>query len=466
MSKIEANLQQNLTQALNLTPQMIQSMKVLQMNDLELSVYVSQIQETNPFLEVDLPEDERLEEDDILVDECYTDEQNSPGKAGDDGFLDLTAAKETLQDHLIFQLMGTDLSQKEYSNCECLIYSIDDRGYLLTSVEEAAEDLGETVENMNKALKIVQTFDPAGVGARDLKECLRLQAQSMGVLSDEMIMVIDHGLDDLRNGNVRDAARSTGLSRSTLEKCLAILREMEPFPGRSFSSQTPVQYIIPDVEVVRFDDGEQGSDVLEIRTINRYMPSVRISHLYDEIKEKLTDSPELREYVRKNMEEAQDLISCIRRRESTLLRITRFLATYNKIFFLEPEGLLRPLTMEQVAEELRISPSTVSRAVSGKYLQCGRGVLPLRQFFSAGYREKRDTDDVADGGTGAVESVSAVSVREEIKKLVSHEDPRHPLSDEKIRGLLQEKGIEISRRTVAKYRGIMGIGSASERKVR
>lgn len=467
MSKIETGLQQNLTQSLKLTPQMLQSMKVLQMNNLELSVYVSQLQEGNPFLEADLPAEDLLpDENDVIAGEIC-DEDDFSGKSEKRDLQEFATAAETIQDHLMGQLAGIDLSPEEYRNCEFLIYSVDDRGYMVTSVEEAAEDLGVTADSVEKALKIVQSFDPAGAGARDLKECLRLQARSMGVLSDDMRKVIDLGLDAMKNGSIQDAVKAAGVRRSSLEKCLRLLREMEPIPGRSFSSCTPVQYVIPDVEVICIEGscgGGARSD-LEVRLRSGSIPSVRISELYDEVKDRVAESPELREYVTRNMNEARDLIACIHRRETTLLRIIRFLATYQKNFFRDPEGHLRPLTMEQTAEELDLSPSTVSRAVSGKYLQCGRGVFPLRQFFSEGFSGKKDASAGA-GGKTAEDEISAVSVRAMIRKLIEQEDPHHPLSDEKIRQRLMETGVDISRRTVAKYRGMLGIGGASERRVR
>lgn len=439
------------------------------MNNLELSVYVSQVQEANPFLETELPADEQLQdEDDVILGESYYDEDGALRKAEKSDLQEFAAAAETLQDHLIGQLAGISLSPVEYRNCEFLIYSVDDRGYLITSVEEVAEDLGETVENVEKALGILQGFDPAGVGARDLKECLRLQAYSMNVMSDVMLKVIDIGLDALKNGNIQDAVKATGVKRSRLEKCLSLLREMEPVPGRSFSSGTPVQYVTPDVEIINIGDAHGGENVnagFEVRLRGDSIPAVRISELYDEVKDRMAGSPELREYVMKNMNEARNLIASIHHREGTLLRIIRFLATYQKSFFQNPEGHLRPLTMEQTAEELDLSPSTVSRAVSGKYLQCERGTFSLRQFFSEGFGGKNTPVYAGLDATG-IEEISAVSVRAMIRKLIEQEDPRHPLSDEKIRSILLEKGLDISRRTVAKYRVMLGIGGASERRVR
>lgn len=468
-----------------MTPAMLQSIRILQMNTMELSEYIAAEVETNPVLEELMPRAELISSDQLqehminrsedpfdAYDRCdryercdYLSGRNpSAGEEGNDAsaFEKYVHQEETLREHLSGQLASLKLPTSTLRACEYLIGSLDDNGYLpaenewmeatLGTADSRSDDLEEPErEAYHRALEIIQGMDPAGVGARNLPECLKLQLKERNQLTPDLEMLIDTMLEDIATDKYGKIAKAFGITKEEAQRLAGIIRELEPKPGRRFSDGQAIPFLVPDVIV------EKIGEELNVRLNENAMPRLQVSGYYRDLLARNKRDRELYTYLSDRFRSADSLLQGIEQRSETLLRITDAILRHQRAFFEPGNKFLSPLTMQEVADELQLNVSTVSRGVDGKYMECDGGIFSLRHFFGTG---------VAISGVGTKESgnISSVTVRQMMVDLIRDEDKSHPLSDQKIADWLIANGVHISRRTVAKYREAEGIEAASKRR--
>jgi RNA polymerase sigma-54 factor len=481
-------LRQNLklSQQLIMTPQLQQAIKLLQLSRLELVDMVNQEMEENPLLEEvvsdedpeaekkiepeqteegdreDLKTVERTEEltgegdgreefdwENYLEDYgpmgVTYDRQEGTAPAWDN----LMVVKSSLTDHLIWQLRLSNFSEAEKRIAEQIIGNLDQNGYLAASLEEIAGQ--EKVETgfVEEVLKKVQEFDPLGIAARDLRECLLIQAKMTGESRPLVERIIVDFLKDLEMKNYAQIVRKLKVKLSDVLAAVALITNMDPRPGSVYNEER-IQTLIPDVYV--FKAGDEYKVVLN----DDGMPRLRISNFYREIMSGQSSGQTTengKRYIKEKVQSATWLIKSIQQRQKTIYRVAESIVRHQRDFFDQGIGSLRPLILRDIAADVEMHESTISRVVTSKYMHTPRGIFEMKYFFGSSIHRN--------GG----EDVAAKSVQEDIRKIVSTEDTRKPFSDQDIVTLLQkDSGIAIARRTVAKYREIMGILPSSRRK--
>jgi len=351
----------------------------------------------------------------------------------------------TLSEHLLNQLHLTWLSEKEMEIGEYIIWNINEDGYLSCDVEVIAENLGVTPEEVEKVLKVIQTFEPVGIGARNLQECLLIQLKSRKG-SKEAIEIIQNYFDDFKNKRFEKIAKSMNISLRRVKMALQEISKLNPKPGEGYISQAE-NYVIPDVIIERVDDDF-------IVTLNEHnIPHLRISNAYKRMLADQSGVPkEVKEYIRKRIESARWLINSIHQRRVTIIKVVQAILNRQREFFERGGGPLKPMILKDIAEDVGLDISTVSRVTSGKYVQTDFGVFELRYFFSERLQ------------TSSGEEVSNKQIKDRIREIIENENPRRPLTDQEIVDILAKEGFLIARRTVAKYREQMRIPVARLRR--
>ena len=451
-----------------LSPQLQQSLLVLQTPLLELRNLVQQEMETNPVLE-ELPDEpgsdaqnegEPSVEDNFKnefeklasLDQEWRDYMAQSASSSTDGFrssreaqdkrqflFDSIAVQETLQQNLLGQLNQTALNTGDRKTAELIIGNIDDNGFLQSTAEEMTLNSGIPKEDFEKMLALIQSFYPPGVGARDLRECLLIQLKREGKESSLEYKVVSEHMDDLGRRRFPEIARRIGISVDEVQKAADNIGRLNPRPGQVFAA-SPQNYVLPDVTVEKVD-GEY-----QIILNNEQIPHLRISNLYkDIIASGNTQSSEVKDYIRDKIRSGKFLIRSIHQRQQTISNIAQQIIARQRDFLEHGPSQLKPMTMGEVADAVGVHETTVSRAVSGKYMATPQGVFEMKYFFTPGYQ------------TATGESLSNTSVKEAILDLVKREDGNEPLSDNEIVEILSERGIPIARRTVAKYRTELNI---------
>lgn len=459
------------SQKLTMTPELIQAIQILQFNSQELENYVQEELMQNPVLEYEAGEDRRDREQEVSKSESldkkeaeeadfdlrekvkeaeYDDisyKQWEHRKDNDEPtFEQFVSKEETLEDYLLLQLTFSKLKGDDMKVGRYLIESIDENGYLTSELPKVAKMFKVSEEHVEKILDVIQTFEPAGVGARTLKECLILQLASKGLLEDSVEYIILHHLEDIGENKLSKVSKETGLTVAQVQMITDLIRTLEPKPGRRFSSGETVKYVVPDV-VVEKVDGEY-----QVVTNEGTIPRLMVSSYYMSLAKKASEDAELSKYLSDKYNSAMWLIKSIEQRRQTIYNVVASVVEYQKEFLDKGPKYLKTLTLKQVAEALNIHESTVSRSINGKYMQTPRGVFEIKYFFSSGVT-----------GAGG-EGMSSNSIKTFIKEIVESEDPKKPYSDQDMVEILSQKGIEISRRTVAKYREGMNILSSSKRR--
>ncbi|KPK99987.1 MAG: hypothetical protein AMK75_06055 [Planctomycetes bacterium SM23_65] len=453
-------------QTMKLAPQIIQSIEILQLPLLALEERLQTELTENPVLEMEqkrddaTPDDEKEELPDPFdaLGEDWRDHfsqwsSRSVRHVERDRKLDAmqnTSARGiSLQDHLLAQLTLLEITPRQHEICENLICNIDTNGYLQYPLAEIVPTIGlpdVTFEEAEEALRIVQSLEPPGVGARDLTECLLLQLDpddAHFVLKAELIQ--SH-LEDIRTNRFPQIVRETGRTLEEIKKAVDFILTLTPKPGALFDITEPA-YILPDVIV------EEGTDdQLEVKLQESGMPRLIISPFYRRILSSDSNNPTTKEYIRKKIQSARWLIDSIEQRRTTLLRVAKTIVTAQKEFMKKGTVHLKPLRMQEVARKVGVHVSTVSRAIANKYMQTPQGIFEMRYFFTGGTPK-------SGGGYTSWESV-----RDRIGRLVEDEDTHEPLSDEEIAKRLVTQGVDVSRRTVTKYRKAMDIPSSRQRR--
>ena len=366
----------------------------------------------------------------------------------------LVSRGETLQVHLEEQLRWYDFSSEMHEMILRLINNLDSNGYLSCPLEELLIHPSdkEELELAQRALKVVQKFDPEGVGARDLRECLLLQIPAGAPHEKELKRIIRDHLEDLEKNSFPQISKATGYSFSLIQELLDELRRLNPRPG-SIYADLENRPIIPDVIVDELEDG-----ALAVHLPDSPGTSLRINPYYqDLLKEKGTDK-ETKKYLRDNLGEAKWLIDAVRQRKLTLMRVTQEIVNYQKDFFIHGPHAIKPLKLQQIADRLQVHITTVSRACDGKWIQTPQGIYPLKRFFTGSLSSSSSSDEEEQ------DTVAQAAARSKLREIIDAEDKKKPLSDEEIVILMEKAGIKLSRRTVTKYRAALNIPGSRQRK--
>ena len=457
--KMGYNLQLEQSQKLIMTPQLQQAIQILQLNSLELDQFVKQQMESNPFLEINEEHggDEKYSEEHQpkQIDwKEYTEnysrdshDKNSSyyNQENDFNYESIVSEQTTLREHLIMQFNITRLDKKYYEIGEYIIDSLDENGYLTQSIQEIAKEAGFGEGTVEKVLKIVQTFDPPGVAARTLKECLLIQLSHFGLDSPEVIQVVDTYLEEIAQNKYPYIAKQLKISVEEVQDICDLIRTLEPKPGRKFSEASH-SYIIPDAVIKEIGD----EFVIIINDSNS--PRLMIRDDYRRLLASGDENNETCRYINDKLNAAAWLIRSIEQRRQTIYKVIEIILQKQKPFFKYGKKHLKPMTLKEIADEVEVHESTVSRATNGKYVETPMGTFELKYFFTSGI----------EGSNG--EGVSAESVKSFIRDIVAAENPNKPLSDSKIAEMLNKKGMQVSRRTVAKYRDDLLIAASSKRK--
>jgi RNA polymerase sigma-54 factor len=480
-------LKQNLklSQQLVMTPQLQQAIKLLQLSRLELTDLITQEMEENPLLEEiaseEYPEDKTVPESDTVEiadrEEIKAVERTEEITGEGDGkeefdwnsYLEdygptgvrydrkddeapswdnMLMVKPSLTDHLMWQLKLSRITDAEMKIGEQIIGNLDGNGYLAASIEEIAKQEGVEESFVEGVLKKIQEFDPPGIAARDIKECLLIQARILGVMTPLVESIINEHLKDLETKNYSNISRKLKVPLSEILQAVCIISSMDPKPGSVYTEER-IDTITPDVYV--FKAGDEYKIILN----DDGLPKLRISNFYKEImggSNTYPDAESSRKYIRERMQSATWLIKSIQQRQRTIYKVTESILKLQRDFFDYGINYLRPLVLRDIADDVEMHESTISRVVTNKYMHTPRGIFELKYFFSS--RIQKTSGD----------AVASKSVKEEIRNIVSAENPKKPYSDSDIVDLLKKSGISIARRTVAKYREMMGVLPSSKRK--
>ncbi|MDF2949260.1 MAG: rpoN [Sedimentibacter sp.] len=464
----ELNLSQ--TQKLIMTPELRQAIQILQFNNVELMEFIYKQLEVNPFLEsVDNknqeiganedaePEnnfeksDSREEIDWKEITEKYDDLSYKAYEKNVDSdekqsFESYTSKKMSLKDHLMVQLGVSVITNKEKRIGEFIIESLDNKGYLGCSLQDISLLINEDVIEVERVLRLVQTFDPIGVAARSLSECLMIQLKEKGIQDKNAYIIAEHYLEDIATNKIQKIAKELKISISRVQSICDIIKMLEPKPSRGFIVDSDnIRYIVPDVTIENIN----GEYIIIVN--DNSLPTLTISNYYKSMINNLDDK-EANKFLSDKLNSSMWLIKSIEQRRMTLYKVTESILKFQRKFFDEGKTALKPLVLKDVADDIGVHESTVSRATNGKYVQTPRGLFELKYFFASSINE-------TDG-----DGISSTSVKTHIQKLINEENTQKPLSDQKIAELLGEEGINISRRTVAKYRDEMRISSSSMRR--
>lgn len=352
----------------------------------------------------------------------------------------------SLQEHLMEQVRLSEMTDEQRPLAEILVGNIDDYGYLKATIEEMFYSTAVPKEKFLEVLKIIQSFHPAGVGASDLRECLLLQMERLGKQKTLEYRIVHDFMDALGKRRMPEIARGTGEDVVDVQKALARIGLLEPRPGRAFLPDND-QYVLPEVFVVK-----QENEFL-VTTNNEQIPHLRISNTYKDLMAQADSSSEVREYIREKIRAGKFLIKSLHQRQETIRKIGIEIVVRQREFMEKGVAFLKPLTMVQVAEVVGVHETTVSRAVSGKYIQTPQGVFEMKYFFTSGIQ------------TSSGDGMSNRSVKDMIADIFKNEDPNKPLSDYEVVQMLTDKGIAIARRTIAKYRSELNILPSNLRRV-
>lgn len=488
MMRMEHGLRQTQSQRLMLTQRMQQALQILQYSSLELQQHIAQELETNPTLEQLVPDADLTP---LPVDES---ERNSNGEAngddvefslddfaahldpkrtgGEDGFdarldvklkegrdlsynPDLAERREHYTNsisqedsfplRLVTQLRLTFEDPTEYAIGERIVGDIDHRGFFTGDLQSIAEELNVPVEKAERVLYRIQKFEPLGIGARDVVECLLIQINAEYPHEPELVTLVENHLEDLEHRRIREIARAMHVTPQRVEELKDLLSTLDPWPGLEYSGE-PARYVIPDL-VVEKVDGEWTVSLTEESS-----PKLTLNTDYQSLSKDKSLPKDERGYLREKIESARWLIRNIEQRQQTILKIGKAIMDVQSEFLDKGVEAIRPLTLQEIADMVGVHEATVSRTTRGKYIQTPQGLFELKYFFSPGLR--------SDSG----EDQSSKAVQLQIQKIIDAEDKKKPLSDQKIADLLKKDGIQIARRTVTKYREALNIPSTTKRK--
>ncbi|GKU26940.1 RNA polymerase sigma-54 factor [Clostridium folliculivorans] len=443
-------------QRLILTQKMQLSIKILQMSNIDLVQYIEREYSENPVLEAEYNNNyqekteinDRIDYKEIikyLEFDNYGAQSSSSYDEEVSPFM-FISSKKSLKDHLHEQVLILDIDEYMKNICDYIIESIDSKGYLDISLEALSNEINISDDLAEDALYLVQNLDPVGIGARDLKECLKIQLMHKGILDEILEVIVNEHLEDIAENKYNNIAKKLGISVQDSQKYGDLIKTLEPKPSRGFFTGDEEKFIIPDAEIRKLNN-----EFIIIMN-EKVLPSLTINPLYKEIISQSKDK-DAESYVKDKIDSAMFLIKSIEQRKSTLHKVLERIVDKQKEYFEKGEQYLRPMTLKEIAEELDIHESTVSRAIKEKYILISRGTIKIKDMFTTGIQTQ-----------GSGEDLAVINIKNAIKELVGAEDKSKPLSDQAICDELNKKEMNISRRTVAKYREEIGIKSSSKRK--
>ena len=457
------DLKLQVKQTQTLSQRMIQSAEILQMTSQELNTYINELALENPVIDIVEPPTAEEQRESIEQQEwlnsfneenyyLYQRQNNDDDYDFKSSWNINTDDGETLQDYLWSQLITENFTDQETEIIKFMLECLDNKGYLEESIETIASYFGTDTELVEDLLSDLQALDPSGVCARTLEECLKLQLERRDMLTPVLESIIDNCLEMVAKNQIPAIARKLRLSPTETAGYCQIIKSLNPKPGVSFSSRDQLRYIIPDVTIVKFKD---HFDIL----LNESMyPTIELNSYYRQMNQN-PESSELKEYLGNKIRQAEWVKQCVTQRGKTLMQVSRAILEHQEEFFTFGPAHLNPLRLADIAQELDIHESTVSRAVSKKYLQCSWGVYPMNYFFSRSVAVQESS-----GNENGAQSVTAADIKRVLREIIEEENKKKPYSDRLLGEKLAERGISISRRTVAKYREEEGIADASGRK--
>lgn len=490
--RLDTSMSQRLEQKMILAPRMIQSMEILQLPVMALQERIEHELQENPVLEMreakagkeeeefEAPAAAEREIDDpareLVIDTKHDfekdfdrleainrdwsdhfNEESRPSsnridEEGDkkhDAMANMASRPQSLQDYLNDQVGFLDTTPEEEALFRLLIANLDERGYISAPLEDIARqgDPPADLEKLEGVLKRLQRFDPPGIAARDYKECLLLQVTSETPFRDVVRALIQNHLEDIQHNRLPVIQKRTGYDLDTIREAIEVLKHFNPKPGAQYHADN-IPYVVPDIAV---DKNEAGD--YEIRLLDDWTPNLYISkRMWELYKDKSTD-PKAREFLKRKLQSAQWLMDAIEQRRKTLSNVTKAIIHHQKSFLDRGPEFIEPLKMQQIADQVGVHVTTVSRAVDDKWVQTPRGIFPLKRFFGGGTH------------TASGEEVAWETIKQKLLEIVANEDKANPLSDEDLMKKLEEAGYPIARRTITKYRKMLNIPSSRQRKV-
>ena len=474
---LELRQELRLTQQLIMTPQLQMAIKLLQLSRLELLDTIRQELEENPTLEEDVqevtPEEQPAEQSEdlpadppstkeVTIEEKirddidwnnYIDEYNSSGRVHFEterrdapNFESFLTRKESLREHLLWQLLMTSPTEEEEKIGTFIAGNIDKDGYLDVPVEYLANESGANPEKVEQILSLMQTFDPIGVCSRNLSECLLIQAKYFELDDTIVIEIITNHLNHLENKNYKAICKVLKTNIEDIISAVNVIIGLDPRPGLQFLDEEP-QYITPDIYVYKLDDN------FVIMLNDDGMPKLRVNPFYKSAVKNGKKMPDnVKDYVQEKMRSATWLIRSIHQRQKTIYKVMESILKFQRLFFDKGIEYLKPMVLRDVAEDIEMHESTISRVTTNKFVHTPRGIFELKYFFNSSIRSVEG------------DALASASVQEKIRLIIESENPQRPYSDDKISKLLKEANIKIARRTVAKYREIMKVLPSSKRK--
>ncbi len=479
---MQFNLNMVQTQKLVMTPELRQAIEILQYNSVELTEFIQEQLMSNPVLDIasgpdaadkspdksahaepiEGPEEIPRRTSESVAEEILRNRQEMDWKDWRDeepswqrreretredfNFEQLLIHEDTLTEHLLDQLQFAKLTPSQLMIGMNIIENLNSNGYLPISSSEIAAHLGVEEDDVEDLVQIIQTFEPYGVAARDLRECLLIQIQQRGISNPLVIPIVECYLDDLASNRIALIAKALNVTPDDVQKAVNVIRSLEPKPGRLFASMRDVRYIVPDVTIEKV-----GSEYVVLLN-DQATPRLKISSYYQNMERSKGMEENASVYIHERLQSALRIIRSIEQRRNTIYKVVVSIIETQREFFDHGMMYLKPMTLKDIAEKVGVHESTVSRAVNGKYVQCPRGVFELKYFFQSG----------VSGSDG--EGVSSQSIKTQIAELVSKEDSHKPVSDQYIADVLNAQGVNVSRRTIAKYREELGIPGSSKRR--
>lgn len=461
--RLDYELKIEQSQKLIITPELKLAINILQYSAMELQDFIQEELLSNPVLEIGYSDmdgeeepSEKLPEDDFPWEEYFRDMDLDmagymPNPAGRDWSEfptvdNYAGSPSTMMEELLGQLRLIDLSPRQYGIAAYLIGNLEPDGYLRSDLDELADALGVPVEEMEMGLRIVQELEPPGIASRNLRECLLLQLQALDNPPPLAVKIVEQYLSSTADGRYRQIAARLGCDITEVQDAVDFIRTLNPKPGSSFGGAPDTRYIVPDIIVEKVD----GKYVIVMN--DQLAPQLTISPFYQRLIHSGIADENLSNFIKSKLEKAAWLLRSIEQRRLTLYRVAQKIVEIQQPFLEHGIKQLKPLTLKDVARAVDLHESTVSRATANKYIQTPRGLFPLKFFFSSGLT-----------GVGG-EDYSSHSIKSYLRELIEQEDPQNPFSDQQLTELLEEKGIFISRRTIAKYREEMSIPASYRRR--
>jgi RNA polymerase sigma-54 factor len=496
--RLDTSMSQQMQQKMILAPRMIQSMEILQLPIMALQERIQQELQENPVLELKeaTSEDQPAGEEDLesiaapetkepdpsdpqrelVIDDKgnneddfdryealaqewadHFNEEHRPsanrmedeGDKKHDAMQNMAARPQSLQDYLADQLAFLDATPEQLRLVRYLLTHIDEKGYLIGDVEEIGKGYDQLVtpEQLEEALKILQKLDPPGVGARDIKECLLLQLTPETPHRDIVRVLILNHLEDLAHNRLPVIQKRTGFDLHTIQEAIEVLKHLHQRPGARFTAEN-IPYVVPDIAVERTEEGDYT-----VRLLDDWTPSIYISRRYVELYRDKAADPKAKEYLKRKIQAAHWLMESIEQRRSTLEKVTRAIIQHQRAFLDRGPEYIEPLKMQQIADQVGVHVTTVSRAVDDKWVQTPRGIFPLKRFFGGGTQ------------TANGEEVAWETIKQKLLEIINNENKAEPLSDEDLVTLLGQAGYPVARRTVTKYRKMLNVQSSRQRKI-